>query len=390
MTASIIFFPVNNGDMTLATFDNDQQLLIDLHVRKAADDPDDDTPDVMAQLREHLKRDEKNRPYVDGFLLSHPDKDHIGGLVSHFHLGPPEEWNKDDDKIIIREMLSSPIVFRRASTEHVLCEDAKAWAKEARRRVKLYRDTKTIGVEGNRIQILGEDIDGKTDDILGIVVKTDSLLTSLNRVSAGAFEARLLAPLPKGDDEEVDQLLAKNRSSVILRFSIRGAGYLDKCRFLSGGDAEVAIWERLWDKHGSKNADWLQYDILQTPHHCSWHSLSYDSFSTYGEDAEVCESARSALAQTRKGAIIVASCEHIDPEDADPPSDKAKREYISIVDGKKDRFICVADVWENEEQPLQYDIGSNGIIKVVKSAAKAAVTALGIGATAAQARPHGS
>lgn len=146
MTASIIFFPVNNGDMTLATFDNDQQLLIDLHVRKAADDPDDDTPDVMAQLREHLKRDEKNRPYVDGFLLSHPDKDHIGGLVSHFHLGPPEEWNKDDDKIIIREMLSSPIVFRRASTEHVLCEDAKAWAKEARRRVKLYRDTKTIGV----------------------------------------------------------------------------------------------------------------------------------------------------------------------------------------------------------------------------------------------------
>lgn len=82
MTASIIFFPVNNGDMTLATFDNDQQLLIDLHVRKAADDPDDDTPDVMAQLREHLKRDEKNRPYVDGFLLSHPDKDHIGGLVN--------------------------------------------------------------------------------------------------------------------------------------------------------------------------------------------------------------------------------------------------------------------------------------------------------------------
>jgi hypothetical protein len=390
MTASIIFFPVNNGDMTLTTFDNDQKLLIDLHVRKAADDPDDDTPDVMAQLRERLKRDEKNRLYVDGFLLSHPDKDHIGGLVSHFHLGPPEDWNKDDDKIIIREMLSSPIVFRRASTQHVLCDDAKAWAKEARRRVKLYRDTKTIGVEGNRIQILGEDIDGKTDDILGIVVKTEGLLTSLNRVSAGAFEARLLAPLPKGDDEELDQLMAKNRSSVILRFSIRGAGYLDKCRFLSGGDAEVAIWERLWDKHGSKNADWLQYDILQTPHHCSWHSLSYDSYSTYGEDAEVCESARSALAQTRKGAIIVASCEHIDPEDADPPSDRAKREYVSIVDGKKDRFICVADVWEDEEQPLQYDIGSNGIIKVVKSAVKAAVTALGIGATAAQARPHGS
>lgn len=389
MTAALTFFPVCNGDMTLLEFDNDQKLLIDMHVRKAADDPDDDTPDVMAQLRDRLKRDEKGRLYVDGFLLSHPDKDHIGGLISHFHLGPPDDWVKADDKILIREMWSSPIVFRRSSKTHILCDDAKAWAKEARRRVALYRESKVIGTEGNRIQIMGEDIDGKTDDILGIVVKTESLITSLNRISAGAFEARLLAPMPQGDDEELDELLAKNRSSVILRFSIRGAGYADKCRFLSGGDAEVAIWERLWDKHGTYNANWLEYDILQAPHHCSWHSLSYDSYSTYGENAEVCDSARSALAQIRKGAIVVASCEHIDPEDADPPSDRAKREYISIVDGKTDRFICVTDIWDDEQQPLRYEIGASGIVKAVKNAARAATSALGIGATAAQARPHG-
>jgi hypothetical protein len=389
MTASITFFPVDNGDMTLLTFDNGQTLLIDLHVRKAADDEDDDVPDVIKQLREMLSRDADDRLFVDGFLLSHPDKDHIGGLERHFHLGPPEDWKKADDKILIREMLSSPIVFRRASTRHVLCDDAKAWAKEARRRVKLYRDTKIVGGEGDRIQILGEDINGKTDDILNIVVKTEGLLSTLNGVSDGAFNARLLAPLEQGDDEELDELLAKNRSSVILRFSIRGAGYADKCRFLTGGDAEVAIWERLWKKHGTYNADWLTYDILQTPHHCSWHSLSYDSYSTYGEDAEVCGDARSALAQTRKGAVIVASCEHIDPEDADPPSDRAKREYITIVDGKAERFICVADVWEDEAQPLKFNIGSSGVIKAVKNAARAAVGALGIGATAAQARPHG-
>jgi hypothetical protein len=117
--------------------------------------------------------------------------------------------------------------------------------------------------------------------------------------------------------------------------------------------------------------------------------LSYDSYSTYGEDAEVCEDARSALAQTRKGAVIVASCEHIDPEDADPPSDRAKREYITIVDDKAERFVCVADIWEDEAQPLKFNIGSSGVIKAVKNAARAAVGALGIGATAAQARPHG-
>ena len=389
MTAAITFYPVCNGDMTLLRFDNDQTLLIDIHIRKGADDPDDDTPDVMSLLREQLKRDEKGRLFVDGFLNTHPDKDHICGLSKHFHLGAPDDWVKADDKILIREMWSSPIVFRRASMTHTLCDDAKAWAKEARRRVALYRATKAIGIEGDRIQILGEDIKGKTDDILGIVVKTDDVVSSLNRVAAGAFEARLLAPMPQGDDEELVELLAKNRSSVILRFSIRGAGYADKCRFLTGGDAEVAIWERLWDKHGAAHAHWLSYDILQAPHHCSWHSLSYDSYSTWGEEAEVCESARTALAQIRKGAVIVASCEHIDPEDADPPSDRAKREYISIVEGKDDRFRCVTDVWEDEQQPLRYEIGASGIVKAVKNAGKAAATALGIGATAAQARPHG-
>lgn len=389
MTASITFFPVGNGDMTLITFDNDQKLLVDMHVRKAADNDDDDTPDVMADLRDRLTRDEKGRLFVDGFLLSHPDKDHICGLESHFHLGPPDEWTKDDDKILIREMWSSPVVFRRASKDHVLCDDAKAWAKEARRRVALYREKGTATVEGDRIQIMGEDEDGKTDDILAIVIKVDGVVTKLNRVTSGTFEGRLLAPILQSDDEELEELLGKNHSSVVLRFSIRGGGILDKCRFLTGGDAEVAIWERLWGKHGTYQADWLSYDILQAPHHCSWHSLSYDSYSTFGEDAKVCDDARSALAQIRKGAIVVSSSKAIDPDEADPPSDRAKREYISIVDDKSDRFICVADVWEDEERALQYEITSSGVTKVVKSAAKAAVAALGIGATAAQARSHG-
>lgn len=389
MTASITFFPVGNGDMTLITFDNDQKLLVDLHVRQAADDEDTDTPDIMADLRGRLTRDGKGRLFVDGFLLSHPDKDHIRGLQTHFHLGPPDEWDEDDDKILIREMWSSPIVFRRASRSHVLCDDAKAWAKEARRRVALYREKGAVTVEGDRIQIMGEDKDGKTDDILAIVVKTEGVVTRLNCMAVGAFAARLLAPVPHSDDEELEELLDKNHSSVVLRFSIRGGGILDKCRFLTGGDAEVAIWERLWGKHGTDHADWFSYDILQAPHHCSWHSLSYDSYSTYGEDAEVCDDARSALAQIRKGAIVVASSKVIDPKEADPPSDRAKREYISIVDGKSNRFICVTDIWEDEECALQYEITSSGITKVVKSAAKAAVAALGIGATAAQARPHG-
>jgi glyoxylase-like metal-dependent hydrolase (beta-lactamase superfamily II) len=141
MTALITFFPVSNGDMVLLSFDNDQQILIDINIRGAADDENDDTPDVAEDLRSRLKRDGKGRLFVDAFLLSHPHADHITGLQNHFHLGPPDAWKKDDDKILIREMWSSPVVFRRAGANgESLCDDAKAWQKEARRRVALFRE----------------------------------------------------------------------------------------------------------------------------------------------------------------------------------------------------------------------------------------------------------
>jgi hypothetical protein len=276
MTASLAFFPVSNGDMTLIRFDNGQTALIDINVRAAADKDDDSTPDVASDLRSRLQRDGDGRLYVDVFLSTHPHQDHITGLRNHFHLGPPGEWNKEKDKIIIREMWSSPVVFRRADSQTPLCEDANAWAKEARRRVKRFRDVGFDTGPGDRILIMGEDIDGKTDDIPDIVVKLDGTVTAANRVRAGVFEARLLAPLSSDSDEEEEEL-STNESSVVLRFSLTGGSVADRCRFLTGGDAEVAIWQRLWQRHEGANPDWLSYDLLPAPHHCSWRSLSFSA-----------------------------------------------------------------------------------------------------------------
>ncbi|WP_228705007.1 hypothetical protein [Klebsiella michiganensis] len=86
--------------------------------------------------------------------------------------------------------------------------------------------------------------------------------------------------------------------------------------FLLGGDAEVLIWERLWNRYKS-NPEVLEYDLLLTPHHCSWHSLSYYSWSQWGEDALVCDAARNALGQARSGATIVSSSKQILDDDYD-------------------------------------------------------------------------
>ena len=133
MTAQLSFFPVGDGDMTLVQTEGGNRILIDMNIRSAADDPDDDTPDVAEKLRDKLVRDAAGRLYVDVLLLSHPDEDHCRGLRRHFHLGPSDEWSKSADKIVIREIWSSPMVFRRASRRHVLCDDARAFNAEARR-----------------------------------------------------------------------------------------------------------------------------------------------------------------------------------------------------------------------------------------------------------------
>ncbi len=345
MTANLTFFPVANGDMALINLDNGQNILVDINIRSAADDPDDDTYDVAADLKDRLPRDSEGRMYIDSFLLSHPDGDHVTGLRNHFHLGPPEDFpdDKKDDLILIREMWSSPIVFRRASAKHVLGEDAKAWAAEARRRVRLYRKKGAAVGDGDRILLMSKDKDGKTDDIMEIVIPQYGLITSANRGATGHFEGRLLAPMVVDeDDEDLIHLLEKNNSSVIIRFSIAGDGYLDECRFLTGGDAGVAIWERLWDQLEHYDRDWLSYDVMETPHHCSWRTLSHDRWSQLGEKVKVSEKARNALSQIRAGAVIVASCKPIKEDDSNPPHERAKREYVSIVEDDADRFTCAS------------------------------------------------
>ena len=122
----------------------------------------------------------------------------------------------NEKKILIGEIWLSPIVFRRASKEHTLCDDAKAFQKEALRRVQLARDKQCVGIEaGTAILILGEDIDGKTDDLCAILVKLDEVFDRVNGTHNQLFKARLLAPLPISEDEAEEEELGKNHSSVV-------------------------------------------------------------------------------------------------------------------------------------------------------------------------------
>ena len=371
MTAKIEFFPVDNGDMILITLESGRQILVDVNIRKDADDVEDkDVPDVAEMLRSRLRRDASNRLFVDAFLLSHPDADHCRGLVRHFHLDKPEDWSKKNDKIFIREIWSSPIIFRRRKDlDGELCNDADAWWTEARRRVDVFRNSKSEVKDGNRILVLGKDVDGKTDDLTDILIEVDKQITKVCGQTDKTFSGLLLAPLT-GADEEEEETLEKNHSSTVVRFQLSSGNKSDAGRFLTGGDAGVAIWKRVWKRH-KKTADNLSYDVLLTPHHCSWHSLSYDSWSDKGEKAELNADARSALSQAREHAFLISSSKEIKDDNDDPPCIRAKREYDEIAKDADGEFLCTAE--ECDDDVLLISVTDDGPIKG-KAEKAAAVT----------------
>ena len=216
--------------------------------------------------------------------------------------------------------------------------------------------------------VLGKDDGDKTDDIPNILLELDQKTRWINQSYSSCFEAHLLGPSPKKDLDELEDKLGKNHSSVIMNFAIKGGN--KTAYFLSGGDAEVVCWEcvrdRLTDKY---SMSWLDYDILQAPHHCSWHSLSHHSLSDMGDEAETSEKAMEVFNRAKQNAFIISSSKVIEDDEKDPPAYRAKEEYEKIVDNVQGQFLCVSDHKKNGENiPLEIEISDNGIKKIAASA----------------------
>lgn len=379
MTAHIDFFPVGSGDMTLITLATGKTILIDTNIRQDADKEDkEDYPDVARMLRDKLGRDDEDRPYVDVFVLSHPDQDHCSGLRRHFHLGAPSRWKKpeegENEAIIIREMWSSPLTFRRVQEiEGNLCEDAKAWREEAKRRVRLHKGrADSASDKGNLIRVIGQDKNDpktnepKTKGIEHLVVKVGDSLVKIGDEADRSFSARLLSP-KFVTEEEAEKLSGKNNSSIVMQFSLSSSDDPKEDvadnpdgRFLTGGDAEVQIWGRIWDRN-KDSPDNLGYDILQTPHHCSLGALSEDSYNgregkeAKGEGCKIDDDAYLALSQAEEGAFFIASSDK--PEEK-TGKDLAKRCYQDIAKNVEGSMLFTSV--DSPQKPLRITISEDG------------------------------
>jgi beta-lactamase superfamily II metal-dependent hydrolase len=322
---AVIFWPVGAGDSTTLVLKPDEVTMqIDLrHLEKSEEKENPEWP-IIDYLVDMLPK-KNNRPYLSVFVLTHPDEDHIKGF---------SELLK---KVDIGELWHTPRIFRDQRDQDSLCDDAKAFRKEAdRRRKAILADPDNIK-SGDRLRIIGHDDILKEDEYKDIPDSCKS--RPGEKVSfvdgadlSGDFQVFIHAPFK--DDQAKD----KNNTSLALNIVI----FEDKKygQFFFFGDREYTTIKEIFEKteENKKNVNYLYWNVMLSSHHCSKAVMYYKG----EEDKE--EKFRQDIMDyfkkySRAGYIISSSLSDFsDGEGDNPPHKKARKRYEAIV--KAGHFVC--------------------------------------------------
>lgn len=373
----IAFLPVDNGNMTFIKLNdvNETTILYDMYIREKATDENDKTYDVLKYLKDNLKIDSKGRHFVDVFILSHHDDDHIRGFESYFYRGDIDKIPDNCEKIYIKEIWGSSRFFKRASKYNTLEDGALTFNKEMKRRYDLHKKHKKIQEEGNRIIILGESEDDKTDHVEDIVYKIGESIHMLNnRNLSSKIDINILGPIEQQKDEIDDLYKRKNRGSVILQLNIKQDSYTNQ--ILLTGDAGADVLQYM---HNIYPLSKFKYDILLAPHHCS----KYSMFNKQSNGScEISKTALKVLSQANKGANIIASCREFGENT--PPHKEAKKEYEEIVGNSN--FLYTMGYKKGSEL-IEFELTGLGHKEIVNASKPKITTASAL--SVGEARGHG-
>lgn len=353
MNTKITFYPVNNGDCNLIEFCDGAKMMIDCKLsNKAEDDSNDDFNVINDLLTNKLKTKKHGLPYLDAFVLTHPDLDHCLGFKSKFYLkdptrSEPTDKDKDDKLILIGELWYSPRIF----TEHTddLSDDAKAFKKEADRRMKLWKSNDSNkNKPGNRIRIIGyadiDKLDGIPSDRISAA---GDELNDMDGKERDKYRFFIHAPFKKDIDGD-----NRNETSIVMQIRVDADSETDAGKIIFGGDAEWRIWKKIMEK--TSDDKFLKWNLLETPHHCSY------TFFADSRDDDPNQSSLDFLDKREGKGYIVSSSKTIKQNSDNPPCKKAKNRYIEHLYRKNEDYFCCTSE-DDKHKPVIFEVTKSGI-----------------------------
>lgn len=353
MKHTIKFYPVGNGDCDLITIGGaNKKMMFDCNFRKEAEEDNDNMYNVLDDLlTNELTSKRCVLPFLDAFLLTHPDQDHCRSFAEKFYLGDPDnvpQSAKDDKKILIGELWYSPRVFEELTGE--LNADAKAIKKEAKRRMILFKsDSDKADKDGNRIRIIGwtdsPDLEGLEDRI----VTPGDTISEVNGTTCRYFEMFIHAPFK-------DDIAGEDRNMTSIASQLRfksDKNNEDIARVFLGGDTEWRVIERIMNE--TTDDDYLNWDLMEAPHHCS-----YKFFADDRED-DANQASLDFLKKSEDGAFVVSSSKVVKKNSDNPPCQKAKNRYTDRV-GESNFFCTGGEKVDDVENPIVFDIEDGEVV----------------------------
>ncbi|WP_296176101.1 hypothetical protein [uncultured Brevundimonas sp.] len=331
----ITVFAAGCGDAIMMEAHN-KVVLTDIHYRRAQaeDESNDAVPDFAPDIRKACGN------FLDVFVSTHPDKDHVAGFCDLFHCGDPNDWDADpadgsDPKIIVNEIWCSPY----GANPHYATPQSQPLIDEIQRREALI-GTWAADLDGNRLQIM------------------DTTTHSSGSITAN-FEWRLLAPTPSEWDipkaEEGCPQTSSNPTSLVIQWNLRRAWGDNKIMIL--GDTCVEVLERLEKDVQQKNPTHIDWHILIAPHHCSRRSIGrVENGGCVDEEFNESAGALNALGEQIGKGFVVASSRRVIRGGGTPPSYHAKLRYLRILaaggvvdDAVRSRFKCTGGDADNDK-----------------------------------------
>lgn len=377
----IKYYPVENGDTSLITLSDESKILVDINITAdSQNDDNDERFDVLDDLLSNELKKNDGVPYVDVFILSHPDIDHCRGFENEFYQGKPDKYSDDDKKeelILINELWYSPRLFSEYKKD--LNDEAVVFKEEAERRMELYKEKPDeADKDGNRIRIIGYSDDDELEGLEDRIVTPGNTIGEFNGDFKDDFELFIHAPFKDYLDDE-----DRNDSSIVFQARFEVDGEENACLAFWGGDAGWKVWEEILDKSDDVDLNW---DLFFAPHHCSW---GYFNDNTDEGKKEAKQSSLDILdKRIGKNPKIIVSSKKIKRDGDNPPSYKARNQYVKKV--KEKNFLVTATNSDSQPpKPIEFEISSSGPSENKASSSNEALQSSIITKAASQPKTYG-